>query len=769
MARAQRHPIRGLVALLAAALLLGALLGPAPGDWPGQSWSQRWLDTQHPFGLVGSLLAGVQRFLLGTLGAWLLGPFFLLAGIADLAARPRRAFLVPWSALALLALLWLGAPPAGGPDAARQGWLGELLSEGLNRLLGETGTSVALGLLSLIGLAMLLPAPLLRGPARFLFGWLPRGLAALARRLGLGLGAGGRGLATGLRAGGARLAAARARRRAQAAEAAAARADLERAQAEAAARAQEAPTAAAAAPPAALPSGREGAAAAPALAAEPERPAAPKQKPAPRRPRGAGAPLPALSLLAPPVGQGDPADRRFAEERARLLVDKLASFNIGGRVSAMSQGPVVTTYEFEPDTGVKVSQIVSRREDLALALRSKELRMVAPIPGKAAVGIELPNPRPRVIRLREVLEAAEPQGAGGELAIALGVDVDGHAVWTDLTEMPHLLVAGATGTGKSVCINSILVSLLLAHTPETLRLFLVDPKMLELSVYNEIPHLLHPVITDNRIALSALNWLVGEMERRYLLLKPTGVRSIGEYNAKVRAGEVKDSEGRPVDETLPYLVGVVEEFADLMMTLGKDIQPPIVRLAQMARAVGIHLILATQRPSVDIIDGVIKANFPSRIAFKVFSRFDSKTILDAVGAETLIGRGDMLFKHGRQPFPRRLHGAFVETPEVERIVAHWREAGGGPGHIDLEQRREGGLDFEGEDELFDTAKRTVILAGFGSTTMLQRRLRVGYTRASRLMDMLEDAGIVGPHTGSKARELLVGPEALDPEEREGRP
>ncbi|MBM4116278.1 DNA translocase FtsK [bacterium] len=767
MARAQRHWVRGLVALLAATLLLGALAGPPPGDWPGQTWGERLLDTQHPFGIVGALLAGAQRFLLGALGAWLLGPYLLLAGLADFAGRPRRSLLIPWSAVALLALLWLGAPAAGGPSAARQGWLGELLSEGISRLLGPTGTSVCLALLSAIGLVILLPAAWVRGPARLLFGWLPRALLRAARAVGLGLGAGGRGVAVGLRRGGARLAAARARRRAQAAEAAAARAEA--AAAVAAETPPRPPLAVAAPPPAApaAPGGGAAAAAAPALAASAER--APRPKPAPRRPRGAGAPLPALTLLAPAAGQGDPADRRFAEERARLLVDKLASFNIGGRVSAMSQGPVVTTYEFEPDAGVKVSQIVSRREDLALALRSKELRMVAPIPGKAAVGIELPNPRPRVIRLREVLEAAEPQGAGGELALALGVDVDGRAVWTDLAEMPHLLVAGATGTGKSVCINSILLSLLLAHTPETLRLFLVDPKMLELSVYNEIPHLLHPVITDNRVALSALNWLVGEMERRYLLLKPVGVRSIGEYNAKVRAGEVTDAEGRRVEETLPFLVGVVEEFADLMMTLGKDVQPPIVRLAQMARAVGIHLILATQRPSVDIIDGVIKANFPSRIAFKVFSRFDSKTILDAVGAETLIGRGDMLFKHGRQPFPRRLHGAFVETAEVERVVAHWRAVGGEPGHIDLEQRREGGLDFEGEDELFGDAKRTVILAGFGSTTMLQRRLRVGYTRASRLMDMLEDAGIVGPHTGSKARELLVGPEALAPEDREARP
>ena len=739
---------------------MGSLAGAAVGDWPGPAYLERLLATHNPFGVLGALLAQAQRWLLGGFGAWLFGPFLLLAGLADLAARPRRPLLVGWSATALLALLWLGIPAWGGADEARQGWLGALLSDGLSRLLGAPGSSILLAGLSLIGLALLLPAPLQGGLARLaraLLGWLPRLLGALARGLGLALGAGAKGLASGWRHGAAGMAARRGRRRAQAAGAVG---DAAAGQAESPPAPAGSDAGAAAPPslPAALASRRTGAAAA----------AAPAPKPALRsRARGAGAALPAWDLLTAPTGQDDPADRRFAEERARLLVDKLASFNIGGRVSAMSQGPVVTTFEFEPDSGVKVSQIVSRREDLALALRSKELRMVAPIPGKAAVGIELPNPKPRIIRLREVLEATDAVGAGGELAIALGVDVDGRATWTDLVEMPHLLVAGATGTGKSVCINSILVSLLLVHTPETLRLFLVDPKMLELSVYNEIPHLLHPVITDNRVALSALNWLVGEMERRYLLLKPTGVRSIGEYNAKVRAGEVTNRDGQRVDETLPFLVGIVEEFADLMMTLGKDVQPPIVRLAQMARAVGIHLVLATQRPSVDIIDGIIKANFPSRIAFKVFSRFDSKTILDATGAETLIGRGDMLFKHGRQPFPRRLHGAFVETTEVERIVAHWRQAGGEPAHIDLEQRREGGLDFEGEDELFGDAKRTVILAGVGSTTMLQRRLRVGYTRASRLMDMLEDGGIVGPHTGSKARELLVGPEALDADALDG--
>ena len=761
-----RHPLRGLVALLLGLVVLGSLLTFHPGDWVGWGWDASLFHARNAFGFVGAVLAKILLFLLGALALWLLAPAFFLAGGADLLGRSRRPALQLWAAAALLALLWAGSAVAGGPSVVRQGWLGELLSEGLASLAGRTGSVIVLAFLSLMALVFALPGRVFGGLRRGLL-VLGRGLLAPLRAGGRALTALGSGLAEALRWVGGSVRGLALRSQDAWAEQAARRAET-RARA---AGEDPSPMAVPAAAVHAITMEDEPVAlAAAATTGAPARESRPEPRSAPaaarraRRKRG-DLTLPPLELLEPPTVRSEAADKRFVEERAKVLVDKLASFNIGGRVSAMSQGPVVTTYEFEPDTGVKVNQILSRREDLALALRSKELRMVAPIPGKAAVGVELPNPKPRVIRLREVLEATDPVGAGGQLALALGVDVDGRATWTDLADMPHLLVAGATGTGKSVCINTLLVSLLLAHTPDTLRLFLVDPKMLELSVYNEIPHLMHPVITDNRVALQALNWLVGEMERRYLLLKPVGVRNIGEYNDKVRAGEVTDRDGQRVDETLPFLVGVVEEFADLMMTLGKDIQTPIVRLAQMARAVGIHLVLATQRPSVDIIDGVIKANFPSRIAFKVFSRFDSKTILDGVGAETLIGRGDMLFKHGRQPFPRRVHGAFVETGEVERIVDHWRQVGGDdPAHVNLEPRREGGLDLAAEDDLFPDARRTVILAGFGSTTMLQRRLRVGYTRASRLMDMLEEAGIVGPHTGSKARELLVGPEALEDEE-----
>ncbi len=761
-----RHPVRAMVALLLGLVVLVSLLSFRPGDWSGWGWDEQLLDAQNAFGFLGAIVAKLLIFLLGALAIWLLSPFFLIAAITDLLGRSRRKPLMAWAGAALLILLWGGSDMMGGPLEARQGWLGTLLSEGLSSLTGAMGSQIILAFLSLIGLLLLLPGRFLEavrhGLGRVLGGiiavsaWILTGIGEAAtiggRALISGLSWIGTGIATlsersigamreafsGSRSGPAIAAEPTAAKRSREAEILDTIEEVE--DIEPVARAARAAGGGAAV------TGASGG-------------GKTKRKTASRK-QGKFI-LPDPTLLADPGQGGGPEDQRFVEERAQILVDKLASFNIGGRVSAMSQGPVVTTYEFEPDTGVKVSQIISRREDLALALRSKELRMVAPIPGKAAVGVELPNPKPRVIRLREVLEARDARGTGGDLAVALGVDVDGIATWTDLAEMPHLLVAGATGTGKSVCINVILVSLLLAHTPETLKLFLVDPKMLELSIYNEIPHLMHPVITDNRVALQALNWLVSEMERRYLLLKPAGVRSIDEYNTKVKAGEVNGPDGERITETLPFLVGVVEEFADLIMTMGKDIHTPIVRLAQMARAVGIHLILATQRPSVDIIDGVIKANFPSRIAFKVFSRFDSKTILDGNGAETLIGRGDMLFKHGRQPFPQRLHGAFIETDEVERVVGHWREYANGKEHVDLAPRKGGARDYMGEDELFDDCKRIVVMQGFGSTTMLQRRLRIGYTRASRLMDMLEDGGIVGPHTGSKAREVLVGPEVLE--------
>jgi S-DNA-T family DNA segregation ATPase FtsK/SpoIIIE len=447
---------------------------------------------------------------------------------------------------------------------------------------------------------------------------------------------------------------------------------------------------------------------------------------------------------------------------SRRLEEKLADFGIGGRVSEVQPGPVITTFEFEPAPGIKVSQVTSRVDDLAMALRAQSIRMVAPIPGKAAIGVEIPNHDAQMVALQEIMRAWSEDLRVGPLGLALGKTVSGEPFFADLASMPHLLVAGATGSGKSVCINVILCSLLLRHDPNQVKLLLIDPKMLELNAYKDIPHLLHPVVTDPKEAYKALHWLTVEMERRYRELARASVRNIIGYNKKIAAGEVLDENGRPKD-ILPYVVVIVDELADLMIQVGNEIETPIARLAQMARAVGIHLVLATQRPSVDVITGVIKANFPSRIAFQVSSRVDSRTILDGNGAEALLGRGDMLFLAGGRPAPIRLHGAFVSVEECERLAAHWRQFGQGAGALDLDDGRTvASGDAEADDELFEEARRVVVTSGVGSVSYLQRRLKVGYSRAARIMDMLEEAGVVGPSLGAKPREVMESPEDLPP-------
>ena len=470
--------------------------------------------------------------------------------------------------------------------------------------------------------------------------------------------------------------------------------------------------------------------------------------------------LPDLAILDPAVE----SDRSTSDEEllalSRRLEEKLADFGIGGRVAEVQPGPVITTFEFEPAPGIKVSQVTSRVDDLAMALRAQSIRMVAPIPGKAAIGVEIPNRDAQMVHLREIMDAWSDDLRVGPLGLALGKTVSGEPFFADLATMPHLLVAGATGSGKSVCINVILCSLLLRHDPNEVKLLLIDPKMLELNAYRDIPHLLHPVVTDPKEAYKALHWLTVEMERRYRELARAGVRNIGGYNKKVASGEVVDEAGHP-KEILPYVVVIVDELADLMIQVGNEIETPIARLAQMARAVGIHLVLATQRPSVDVLTGVIKANFPSRIAFQVSSKVDSRTILDGNGAEALLGRGDMLFLAGGRPSPIRLHGAFVSVEECERLAGHWRQFGQGAGKLDLEDSRSGASgDAEGDDELFEEARRVVVTSGVGSVSYLQRRLKVGYSRAARIMDMLEEAGVVGPSQGAKPREVLESPDDL---------
>ena len=500
----------------------------------------------------------------------------------------------------------------------------------------------------------------------------------------------------------------------------------------------------------------------------------PRAKGAPKRapmPAGDGAvatagdPLPSLSLLAMPTQPEDLITAADLTAEANLLVSKLHDFGIEGRVTEIHPGPVVTTFEVEPAAGVKVNQIVSREDDVALALKAQRIRILAPIPGKGTVGVEIPNRRRRTVYLREVLSSQASETSDAALKVPLGVDVVGQPFVADLTKMPHVLVAGATGSGKSVCLNAIITGLLFQHGAESLQLIMIDPKMLELSAYNGIPHLVMPVVTEAKKASRALRWAVGEMEKRYKLMATCGARHIAAYNEKVRTGQVPAGEnGQEAPRPLGYLVVVIDELADLMLTVPAEIEEPIARLAQMARAVGIHLVLATQRPSVDVITGVIKANFPSRIAFQVASKTDSRTVLDMNGAENLLGHGDMLFMPAGKPEPHRIHGAYVSEEETSRVVEFWRAranpAAPAPLATDAsavereeeEETVEGG-DFD--DELIREAARLVVSHQQGSTSLLQRRLKVGYSRAGRLMDQLEQLGVVGPFQGSKARDVLV--------------
>ncbi|WP_167747154.1 DNA translocase FtsK [Cohnella luojiensis] len=461
--------------------------------------------------------------------------------------------------------------------------------------------------------------------------------------------------------------------------------------------------------------------------------------------------LPGVNILDKPSGgakSGNPADYMSI---ARKLEATLESFGVRAKVLDVARGPAVTRYELQPDVGVKVSRIVSLTDDIALALAAKDIRMEAPIPGKAAIGIEVPNNEVSVVTLREVLETQPFQESAAKLTIAFGRDISGQPIVGNLARMPHLLVAGATGSGKSVCINGIITSLLYKAKPQEVKFLMIDPKMVELNVYNGIPHLLAPVVTDPRRASLALKKIVVEMEKRYEKFSKSGTRNIEGYNALMLSGDNADA-------VLPYIVVIVDELADLMMVAAGDVEDAICRLAQMARASGIHLIIATQRPSVDVITGVIKANIPSRIAFGVSSQVDSRTILDMVGAEKLLGRGDMLFLPMGASKPIRVQGAFLSDGEVESVVAYCRGQAEVEYIEDLVPEIDDSVNEGSEeilDELFDQAVHIVLEAKQASVSLLQRRMRIGYTRAARLIDSMEAKGVVGPYEGSKPREVLM--------------
>jgi S-DNA-T family DNA segregation ATPase FtsK/SpoIIIE len=467
----------------------------------------------------------------------------------------------------------------------------------------------------------------------------------------------------------------------------------------------------------------------------------PEKAPAPYR-------LPPLSLLSRGSASARSADQDHMAN-ARKLEATLESFGVRAKVVEVVRGPAVTRYEIQPDIGVKVSRIVNLTDDIALALAAKDIRMEAPIPGKSAIGIEVPNAEVSVVRMREVMESAAFAESDAKLTIALGRDISGQPIVANLAKMPHLLVAGATGSGKSVCINGIIVSILYKARPDEVKFLMVDPKMVELNGYNGIPHLLAPVVTDPRRASLALKQVVREMEKRYELFSKSGTRNIESYNQHVQ------NTGK--GERLPFIVVIVDELADLMMVAAGDVEDSITRLAQMARAAGIHLILATQRPSVDVITGVIKANIPSRIAFGVSSQVDSRTILDTAGAEKLLGRGDMLFVPVGANKAIRIQGAFLSDEEVEAVVNFVRSQGSAEYREEMvpEVEESAAAEEEEEDELFEQAAQIVLEAGQASVSLLQRRMRIGYTRAARLIDYMEAKGIVGPYEGSKPREVLT--------------
>jgi DNA segregation ATPase FtsK/SpoIIIE, S-DNA-T family len=474
---------------------------------------------------------------------------------------------------------------------------------------------------------------------------------------------------------------------------------------------------------------------------------------------------------------GRAVDPRLVDEGGRVLEATLQEFGVDARLVGRTIGPTVTRYELELGAGVKVSRVTGLSKEIAYSMASQDVRILAPIPGRSAIGVEVPNKQRQLVTLGDILASEEAASATHPLEVGMGRDIAGHAQMANLATFPHVLIAGATGAGKSSCINSIITSILMRATPDQVRLILVDPKRVELGVYNGLPHLLTEVVTNPKKAANALDWAVREMDLRYELLAEVGVRDITGYNAMYDRGDLPtvtnpDPVGGKTYERLPFILVVVDELNDLMMVAARDVEASICRIAQMARAVGIHLVIATQRPSVDVITGVIKANIPSRLAFSVSSLADSRVILDQPGAEKLIGQGDMLVLSASSNRPNRVQGAWVDEDCVRKVVAHWRRQVAEPSYVEGLQGDDnapgGGAagDIDDDDELLGEAMELVVRSGLGSTSMLQRKLRVGFARAGRLMDLLERKGVVGPSEGSKARSVLMTVEEL--EESRGR-
>lgn len=755
-----------IVAGAAALYLLLALASYAPSDPAAPALGA---EVSNRGGTLGASVAHLLLRGLGTVA--FLVPLALLGYVAALLARPSDAGgRFDWPLQLAAALLALGGAcglaalldlPAGqGWPAGSGGALGAMIAQWVSPLLSPTGG--ALLLLAATGAAIGVATPL---------SWL-----RLFEAVGSGSAWLGGQAARGLRtvAGGMGDAARGALARLQSAGQAAARRRQQRRSAPAAGR--TAPSAAVR-PAAPTPTATPAASAAPRIRLPVPKPD-PKPVPMPPSVSSGEWALP-LSLLEAPAGVQESADPEALAAIARLLEEKLADFGVEVRVVGVHPGPVITRFELQPAAGVKVSQISNLSKDLARSLSAISVRVVEVIPGRPYVGLEIPNSNRQLVYLSEILGSERYRGMPSPLAISLGEDIGGQPVAADLAKMPHLLVAGTTGSGKSVAINAMLLSLLYKSSPQQVRLILIDPKMLELSVYDGIPHLLAPVVTDMADAANALRWCVAEMERRYKLMAQMGVRNVAGLNRKVTeaqqagkplfAPETEQSESPEVLDPLPLIVVVVDELADLMMVVGKKVEELIARLAQKARASGIHLVLATQRPSVDVITGLIKANIPTRIAFQVSSKIDSRTILDQMGAEALLGHGDMLYLPPGTGHPQRVHGAFVDDHEVHQVTAHLRTLGS-PAYVEdvltgpAESLLEGsGGEPDGEaDPLYDQAVQIVTESRKASISYVQRRLRVGYNRAARLVEQMEYSGVVGALQANGSREVIApAPPELD--------
>jgi len=498
----------------------------------------------------------------------------------------------------------------------------------------------------------------------------------------------------------------------------------------------------------------------PAVVPETESPPAP----APKSRRAAATQgkfsLPSPELLDSPKPWDNQVQEGQMVAQAEKLEATLRHFGVEGKVTAIIPGPVVSRFELEPAPGVKISKVTGLSDDLALALKALSIRIVAPVPGKAVIGIEIPNPKRQVVALQEILTDGAYRKSTSRLTMALGKDIMGNPVVTDLGRMPHLLIAGATGSGKSVGLNAMILSILFKSTPEEVRFLLIDPKRIELSTYQGIPHLLHPVVVNPKEATTALHWTVAEMEKRYVLLSDLGVRNVEGYNQKAKTLKMEPGEAgeQSFPRNLPYIVVVIDELADLMLVSSRDTEEYLIRLAQKARASGIHLLVATQRPSVDVITGLIKANFPTRISYHVSSKADSRVILDSSGAERLLGKGDLLFIPPGTSRLVRIHGPYVSDEEVERVVGFLKEQAEPefePGIMEMRVQEQEDEDQGERDEKWDEALAMVAETRNASISMLQRRLRIGYNRAARIIETMEREGLVGPSDGLKAREVYI--------------